>query len=289
MKKLLFFFIIQFLFSTYLFAQILPSRWDELTASDWSNALRLSDSTCILPIGILEKHGPHAPMGTDLIRVREYAARVTKKEYAVIFPDYFYGQINEARHYPGTFALPEKVVMDLLEATCNEIARNGFKKILIINGHGGNPELLHYFMQTRLEKRVDYAVFLFEPNINDPVYENEVKKLLKSNLGGEHAGPTETSEILYLRPELVKLDSANKESGENQNRLKLPNIYTPIWWYAAYPNHYAGDGSKGTKELGKLEIDHVVKSITEALKMIKADKQTLKLQNEFFDRVSILK
>src|SRR2546425_12874483 len=109
-------------------AQELPTRWDELVASDWPAALQKSAETCILPIGILEKHGPHAPIGSDLIHVREWAARATKKEYAVVFPDYFYGQIYEARHQPGTFALPSRLVWELLDATCEEIARNGFKK-----------------------------------------------------------------------------------------------------------------------------------------------------------------
>src|ERR1043165_3107450 len=111
-------------------AQKLPTRWDEITASDWNNALNKSNKTCILPIGILEKHGPHVPIGSDLIRVREYALRATGKKYAVVFPDYFYGQINEAKHQPGVFALPERVVWDLLENTCDEIARNGFNKII---------------------------------------------------------------------------------------------------------------------------------------------------------------
>ena len=119
------------LFSTITYAQNLHSRWDELVASDWQKALDSSSSTCILPIGILEKHGPHAPIGSDLIHVREWAARATKKEYAVVFPDYFYGQIYEARHQPGTFALPSKLLLELLDATCAEIARNGFKKIVI--------------------------------------------------------------------------------------------------------------------------------------------------------------
>ncbi|MFI5007764.1 MAG: creatininase family protein, partial [Solirubrobacterales bacterium] len=62
-------------------AEDLPSRWDELTASDWPKAMERSAATCVLPIGILEKHGPHAPLGSDLIHVREWAARATKKEY----------------------------------------------------------------------------------------------------------------------------------------------------------------------------------------------------------------
>ncbi len=80
-------FLLIFLLSTIsVAAQDLPSRWDELTASDWPKAQEKAAYTCILPIGILEKHGPHLPMGSDLIHVRELAARAAKQEYAVVFP-----------------------------------------------------------------------------------------------------------------------------------------------------------------------------------------------------------
>ena len=69
-----------------LSAQEFPTRWDELTASDWAKAQEKAAYTCILPIGILEKHGPHVPMGSDLIQVREWSARATQKEYAIVFP-----------------------------------------------------------------------------------------------------------------------------------------------------------------------------------------------------------
>jgi creatinine amidohydrolase len=272
-----------FFFGTY--AQDLHSRWDELTASEWPKALEMSKQTCILPIGILEKHGPHVPIGSDLIQVREWSARATKLEYAVVFPDYFYGQINEARHQYGTFALPERVVWDLLEATCDEIGRNGFTKIVIINGHGGNPQLIRYFIQTRLEKQRNYAVYFFEPPA-DSAYVNKMNELHKSDKeGDQHAGERETSSLLYLRPDLVKMDSAKNESGANQHRLDIPNVYTAIWWYADYPNHYAGEGAKASRELGQLVNDHFINSFVKALKEIKADKRTLELQNEFFKRV----
>jgi creatinine amidohydrolase len=271
--------------ATSLSAQELHSRWDEITASEWPLALKRSNKTCILPIGILEKHGPHVPIGSDLIQVREWSARATKREYAVVFPDYFYGQINEARHEPGIFALPERVVWDLLEATCDEIARNGFDKIVIINGHGGNPQLIRYFIQTRLEKQRNYAVYFFEPG-SDPDYVKKMAALHKSDQAtDQHAGERETSSLLYLRPDLVKMDSASIESGANQHRLNIPNVYTAIWWYANYPNHYAGEGSKATKELGQLVTDHFVDSFVAALKAIKADTKTLELQNEFFGKV----
>src|SRR6201992_1239235 len=107
------------IFSGYVFAQDLPARWDELVASDFPKALEKSHRTCILPIGILEKHGPHSPIGTDLIPVREWAAHAVKEEYAVVFPDYFYGQINEARHQPGTFALSGDLIYILFEVLCD--------------------------------------------------------------------------------------------------------------------------------------------------------------------------
>lgn len=261
------------------------SRWDELTESEWPKALKASNQTCILPIGILEKHGPHVPIGSDLIKVREWSARATKREYAVVFPDFFYGQINEARHQPGTFSLPAKVVWDMLEATCDEIGRNGFKKIVIINGHGGNPEMIRYFMQTRLEKQRNYALYFFEPP-SDSNYVKNLAALHKSDRANDqHAGERETSELLVLRPDLVKMDSATNQSGANQRRLNIPNVYTAIRWYANFPNHYAGEGAAATRKLGEFLTEHTVSTFAAAIKNIKADTKTLELQNEFFNRV----
>jgi creatinine amidohydrolase len=274
------------LFPLITWSQTLPSRWDELTASDWEMALKKSDSTCILPIGILEKHGPHGPIGSDLIKVRQWSARATKKEYAVVFPDYFYGQINEAKQQYGTFSLPSSLVMELLEATCKEIGRNGFKKIIIVNGHGGNPQMIRYFIQNQLEKKRDYAVYFFDPKTPKDVAE-KASQLRKSEAKFDmHGGENETSSLLYLRPDLVKLDKSTSESGENQNRLQLSNdLYTAIWWYAAYPNHYAGKAEVSSIELGKLLTDSIIESLANAIKAVKEDKQTLKLQDKYFSKV----
>jgi creatinine amidohydrolase len=267
----------------------LPARWDELTADDWPRALDSSARTCILPIGILEKHGPHAPLGSDLIHVREWAARAAKREYAVVFPDYYYGQIYEAKHQPGTFSLPSPLLLELLDATCAEIARNGFTKIVIINGHGGNPNMLRFFVQSQLEKRRDYAVYFFEPT-PDSAYNARVAKLRKSDARmDQHAGERETSTLLYLRPDLVKMDRATNESGMDQKRLLLPNLYTGIWWYGSYPNHYAGEGAKATRQLGEVVTEFTIDALVKALKVVKGDTKTLQLQNEFYDRVDKLK
>ena len=266
-------------------AQELPYRWDELTASDWPKALEKAAYTAILPIGVLEKHGPHAPIGSDLIHVREWASRVAKQEYAVVFPDYFYGQIYEARHQAGTFALPSRLIWELLDATCEEIARNGFKKILIVNGHGGNPNFLRFFVQSQLERTRDYVVYFYDPAPGPEITER-INKMRKSDpAGDQHGGERETSTLLYLRPELVQMDRAAAESGANQKRLAIPEVYTGIWWYAAYPNHYAGEGAKATRELGELVTETRLESLRNALRAVKADKSAPALQKEFFDKV----
>lgn len=280
-------FLLVFLLSTVSVAaqQDLPSRWDELTAGDWPKAQQKAAYTCILPIGILEKHGPHLPMGADLIHVRELAARAARQEYAVVFPDFFYGQIFEAKHQPGTFALPSRVVWDLLDATVEEIARNGFKKILIVNGHGGNPELLRFFIQSQLERRRDYVVYFFDPE-TDPEFERKVRDLRKSDPAIDmHAGENETSLMLHLRPDLVQMSRATSESGADQNRLSLPGLYSGIWWYARFPNHYAGEGGKATRELGWAITDYRLGALVKALRVVKADDKTPAIQKEYFDRV----
>jgi creatinine amidohydrolase len=269
-----------------LTSQEIPTRWDELTFSDWDLALEKSKNTCILPIGILEKHGPGVPIGSDLIRAREWAKRATKEEYAVVFPDYFYGQVNEARQHYGTFSLPSDLTMNLLEATTDEIARNGFDKIIIINSHGGNPQMIRYFIQNQLEKKKDYVVYFFEPGMSKEV-RDEMMRIRKTELAtDQHGGEREASEIKYLRPELLKLERSPDESGENLNRLKLPStLYTAIWWYASYPNHYAGDASFASLELGKLITDNTLSELITAIKSVKNDRQTLEIQREYFKNV----
>ena len=80
------------------------AKWEELTAPDFVQAIHQSQGVCVLPFGIIEKHGPHLPLGTDLLDVRFAVTNAVKQEYAVVFPEYYFGQIFEARQQPGTLA-----------------------------------------------------------------------------------------------------------------------------------------------------------------------------------------
>lgn len=258
-------------------------KWEELTSPDFVRALDESRGTCVIPIGVLEKHGPHLPVGTDVLNVREEVVRAAQREYTIVFPPYYFGQIFEARHQPGTVAFSEKLMWDVLQETCDELARNGIKKIILANGHGGNNNFLPFFCQAQLANRKDYVVYLFQPP-GDPDYNAQLKKMRKTLLES-HAGEVETSRVLAHRPDLVKLSNANDESGENQNRLaNIRGLYTGIWWYAAYPNHYAGDGSAGDAKLGEFVIEHQAAQLAAAIKAVKEDQSAPELQKRFFDQ-----
>ncbi|HUT45432.1 MAG TPA: creatininase family protein [Sedimentisphaerales bacterium] len=260
----------------------LPVKWGELTAPDFIKAVEKSGGVCLIPIGVFEKHGPHLPLRTDLIDVREIALRAAKKEYVLVFPEYYFSQILEAKHQPGTIAYSPKLIWDILQETCEEISRNGIKKIILVNGHGGNRNFLPFFGMAQLEKQRDYCVVLFEPETSTEVAE-KVKKLKESKNGG-HAGETETSTMLVSRPDLVHKDRAKDQSGEDQARLKhIPTNFTGIFWYAQYPNHYAGDGSYAKPELGELLINAQVDQLADLIKILKKDDTILKLQNRFYN------
>ncbi len=267
-------------FASYAFSQSgLSAKWEELTAPDFVQAIHQSQSVCVLPFGIVEKHGPHLPLGTDLLDVRFAVMNAVKQEYAVVFPEYYFGQIFEARQQPGTLAYSLSTQLTLLQETVNEMARNGCKKIVIVNGHGGNGSLLPLFGQAQLASQRDYVVYVFGlPN------ENVAGRPALKTPFDMHAGEVETSNMLIARPDLVHQDRANQQSGADQHRQKLPgSVYTGIWWYARFPNHYAGDASAANKELGEFDQKVWSSQIAEAIKAIKADDESLKLQNQFFE------
>jgi Creatinine amidohydrolase len=138
----------------------LSVKWEELSSADFRRAIEQSKGTCLLPFGILEKHGPHLPLGTDLLNVRYASLHAAEREYAVVFPEYYFGQIFEAKHEPGTMAYSRELQLKLLQETTDEMARNGCKKIVIVNGHGGNESLLPFFAQSQLERQHDYVVYV---------------------------------------------------------------------------------------------------------------------------------
>lgn len=282
MKKL---FCVSLAFIAFLSlqAQQIPFRYEELTAPDFIQAVEKSGKTCILPIGVFEKHGPHLPLGTDLFTAREFAIRAAEKEYTVVYPWYYFSQINEAKHQPGTIAYSPELIWKILQETLNELARNGFDKIIIVNGHGGNNAFLNFFGMAQLSERRSYSLYWFRPT-DDPEIAKKVEELTQHDPYNAHAGNEESSVEKAITPDLVHLERAGMQSGVDQDRLKnLSYVYTGIWWYASYPNHYGGDGTKANAKAGELVINSTVDQLVKMIQAVKKDEVVPALQKQFFD------
>jgi creatinine amidohydrolase len=267
--------------SGVLTGQTLSPKWEELTAPDFPKALELAKGTCVLPFGVIEKHGPSGPLGTDLINVRYTTLQAVKDEYAIVFPEYYFGQIFEAMHQPGTIAYSTHLQLELLKETASEMGRNGCRKIVVVNGHGGNTNLLQYFSQTMLESPKSYVLYavMNQQNPNPPA----AAQASKPGVDG-HAGEAELSSVMASRPDLVHPDRSGAQSGKDLNRLDLPsNVYAGIGWYSKFPNHYQGDSAGANAERGRALVKLRSDSIAAALRAIKADEAGPRLQKEFFE------
>jgi creatinine amidohydrolase len=264
------------------YGQALSPKWEELTAPDFVKALDQAKGTCLLPFGIIEKHGPAGPLGTDLINVRYATLQAVQQEYALVFPEYYFGQIFEAKHQPGTIAYSTRLQLELLQETTAEMGRNGCKKIVLVNGHGGNNSLIQFFAQTTLETPKEYVIYAITYGGN-PAQVPVEARASKPGADG-HAGENEIATMMVSRPDLAHPERSGTQSGKDLSRLDLPaNVYTGIWWYAKFPNHYQGDSSGATAARGAALMKMRTDAIVNAVRAIKSDQVGPRLQKEFFD------
>lgn len=255
-------------------------HWEELTSPGFAEAVRTTGGVCLVPIGCLERHGSHLPLGTDYLFAKHLAGEAARIEPAIVFPPYYFGQINEAKHYPGAVAFGHEMLMKILEATCDEIARNGLDKIVLVNAHGGNTSFLRFFCQVMLERQRDYVVYLFEDQSMDPA----VKAMMESAHDG-HAGEVETSLMLVVQPETVHMDQVGKD-GHRRGRMKEfeGKLSTAVGWYANFPTHYAGQGEYGSQRKGQALIEDAAKRLAAAIRLVKTNDTAARLQAEFFSQ-----
>jgi len=134
----------------------------------------------------------------------------------------------------------------------------------------------------QLESPRDYAVYYTTPSVSQDV-QRRITELRKTTVGG-HADEIETSAMLVVRPDLVKMDRANAESGSNLDRLQnVPGgLYLGIRWYSQYPNHYAGDAKDANTTIGELNVESRSQTLADYIKAVKADQNAIRLQNDFF-------
>lgn len=259
-------------------------RWEDLSADGFAAAVRSTRGVCLLPLSCLERHGPHLPLATDAFIARELCTRAAAIEPAVIFPDCVLTQILEARHCPGTIAISPDLAVRLLGEICQEIARNGLTRIILVNGHGGNSHMLHFFVQSQLASPIDYVVYLAKLQLSGDD-ELAVRAQWESKVDG-HAGESESSQMLAIRPDLVHLSSLRDEQEglplDRLGNLHRAGLYTALWWYGDHPTHYRGSGLRATREKGERVLTARARALGAAISAVKNDTMTAQLQSEFF-------
>jgi creatinine amidohydrolase len=216
--------------------------------------------------------------------VRQITTKAVEREYTLVFPEYYFGQIFEAQHQPGTIAYSTTLQLQMLKETVAAMARNGCKKIAIVNGHGGNNSLIAYFLQIQLESPKDYVVY----GVTTLGGANLPTAAQPSQPGVDgHAGENETAMVMATHPDLVHPERAGEQSGANLARLDLPaGVSTGINWYSMYPNHYMGNAAGATAARGAALVEAAANQLVAAIRAIKTDQAGPRLQKEFFDRMT---
>jgi creatinine amidohydrolase len=256
-------------------------QWEQLTAPDIAAAAR-ETGVCVFAMGVVEQHAKHLPLGTDYLVAHRMACLAAEKEKAVVFPPWYLGQIFEAQCFPGVVTVAMPLLLELLEGVFDEIARNGFGKIVLFNGHGGNRYLAPLVAQCTLSKENPYSLYFLEKWVTPP-RQKEWDAICETTEHG-HACECETSISLACHPELVKMDAVPKRPSTALKRLgKVRGSFTGVTWYSNYPDHYAGDARVATAEKGRRLLRLVVDTLAEFIAAVKADRVAPALQKEFFE------
>ena len=281
--------------------------WENLKCQEFPEAVEKSKGVCVIPIGAMEKHGLHLPVGMDSIAVETVARLAAEVEPVVVFPTFWFGQLNNLQHMDGSICLSTKLILDYLGEICREIARSGFKKILFLNAHGGNPPLLHTFSSICREEKKDYVVAAVEfylpaiAAIRDAIRSkpeefsyltpedvHTIESYFDTPKEEGHACLEETLMLLGVRPETVDVSLMDKESGLSIHRMdhltKL-GIYASQIWFADHPNHHEATYHPGANErLGKALLQIRVESVANIFKVFKEDEELLKQNSEWNSR-----
>ncbi|MEM2904615.1 MAG: creatininase family protein [Candidatus Bathyarchaeia archaeon] len=219
--------------------------WEEVKQAASENMV------VVLPVGSTEQHGPHLPVKTDWLCVSEVARMAVDKVrgHALVMPTIYYGFQEHTLDFPGTISVRDEHFVNYVYDICRSVAHHGFKKMILINGHGSNMPFLDAVM-----RRVNN----YHPNVMcalvawwDLVFRvgpkaEEMKRLRQSEFPGgmSHACELETSAMLHLDPQLVDMSKAVKEVARKTSEFTWGDIMIGAWYS---PVHTVSLTSRGSK------------------------------------------
>lgn len=214
----------------------------------------------LLPVGACEQHGPHLPIGTDNLLASYYADQLAKRIECAVFPNVNFGYSWVWKGLPGTLTLEQETYQQMIFELCESIIDQGFKKIIIVNGHDSNNKALRYILRKIKDKYPNiFAIAVFYPNINE-IYAKYMET--KKWNGLFHADEWETSLMLASHPDLVDMSKAivsypEKPGFYGFDSSSLANISE---------SGIYGDPTRATVEKGKSIINDSVDYLVNILK-----------------------
>lgn len=246
-------------------------RLSELRASDLLDHLT-ADSVLILPVGAVEQHGPHLPFNTDLVIAEScadaVAARVGEELDLWVLEPLAFSKSNEHAGTPGTIWLGPDTLLKVLDDIGRSIAATPCRRLAFLNGHGGNSSLLNVACR---ELRLHHGLqtFLLHPNVppdqGGPSTEEELGM-------GIHGGVGETSIMLHLRPELVRMELASRNVPEHlaeNDHVKFGGTVSFGWLAHDFgPDGHIGDPTGATPERGAASFDAAVDRLCAAFREV---------------------
>ena len=176
-------------------------EWANLKAGELRD-LAAREAIVVLPVAAMEQHGPHLPVMVDTLLCGEVATRAAKRASGrhpvVVAPTVWSGLSEHHMPFGGTFTLDFATFRSLIECLCRSLERHGFRRVLLLNGHGGNVAALRVVVDELrgLDMRLQTATYWQV----DPV---AISEILERQSGVQHACEAETSMVMALRPELV--------------------------------------------------------------------------------------
>jgi creatinine amidohydrolase len=220
------------------------------------------NTVIVLPIGAIEQHGPHLPICTDTAIATEVTGRALAlldlaiPAYAL--PPVWCGKSNEHVRFSGTVILRAETLMALLRDIGESVYRMGFRKLLLVNGHGGQPQVVEIVARDLREVYPDFCLF--------PVFTwavpNRAGEFLspREKAEGIHAGRAESSLMLALTPDQVHMDLAVGEYSPFTGGLLSPEGRFRFSWltHDVSVSGVVGDPMGATKEEGDLVLDSLI-------------------------------
>lgn len=192
-----------------------------MTTTEVADFLKKSDLV-IIPIGALEQHSSHLPIGTDFINGVERCKLIAQERDVLVAPVLMAGQSPYHMAFPGTITLSAETIFKVHMETVESLIKHGFKRFILMNSHGGNRAITAYLADQINQKTAGVAV-----NFSTAI-KPYLKKInnKKYNVLNRHAGTSETSRSMYLTPSLVQLEKATATKLSLPKHLKrmLPEV-----------------------------------------------------------------